>query len=132
MIYGMKSFFKIPKYTAHIITIMDLTFDIFNEICNSMIGRKNWLKAKLVLKNRIAFLRKWVSTLVTTCFKYFTESGALWYRSIIITWTYQLASAINFFEISNHLKRKTIDYGLKVKYATYLQHIVATSLKFVL
>ena len=37
----MKSFFKIPKYTAHIITIMDLTFDIFNEICNSMIGRKN-------------------------------------------------------------------------------------------
>ena len=37
----MKNFFKIPKYTAHIITIMDLTFDIFNEIYNSMICRKS-------------------------------------------------------------------------------------------
>ena len=69
MIYGIKIFFKIYKYTAHIIIINNILLNAFNTIYYCMIRGITWSNAKLSVKNNIIFLKKRVNMLVNTFFK---------------------------------------------------------------
>ena len=74
MIYGIKIFFKIYKYTAHIIIISNILLNAFNTIYYYMIRGITWSNAKLSVKNNIIFLKKRVNMLVNTFFKCVTHA----------------------------------------------------------